>query len=91
MIWLLLMGFAVITPATALITLGPRYISAPEVGLLFLLETAFGPLWVWLVLSETPSALSLLGGFIVVASLMIHALWGLRLSRPAVAGFSRPP
>ena len=39
LVWVLLMGFAVITPATALITLGPRFVPAPEVSLLFLGET----------------------------------------------------
>ena len=38
--------------ATALMFLGPRYIPAPEVGLLLLLESILGPVWVWLVLGE---------------------------------------
>ena len=31
------------------IMFAPRFISAPEVGLFFLLETALGPIWVWWV------------------------------------------
>lgn len=84
-LWVLLMGFAVMTPATALITLGPRYLAAPEVGLLILLETILGPLWVWMVIHEEPGMLSMLGGGIVVASLALHAVLSLhahRLSRP---------
>jgi drug/metabolite transporter (DMT)-like permease len=80
-IWLLLMGFAVVTPAAALITLGPRYISAPEVSLLMLLETVLGPLWVWLVIHETPTPLAIVGGAIVVTALIVHSAVGLRRVR----------
>lgn len=84
-LWLLIMGFAVLTPAVALITLGPRYISAPEVGLLMLLETVLGPLWVWLVLSEEPSAIALFGGGVVIVTLLVHGILGLRAVRPVPA------
>lgn len=76
--WLLILGFAVLAPAVALMTLGPRYISAPEAGLLMLLETVLGPLWVWLVLSETPSKIALIGGSVVVTTLLANGFWGLR-------------
>ena len=76
-VWLLVMGFAVV-PAAALITLGPRYISAPEVSLLLLLETVLGPLWVWLVINETPTPLAIVGGAIVVTALIAHSAVGLR-------------
>ena len=35
-----------------LVTLAPRYITAAEVNLFFLLETILGPLWVWLVIKN---------------------------------------
>ncbi|MEM7222271.1 MAG: DMT family transporter [Pseudomonadota bacterium] len=85
LLWLLLMGLAVLTPATVLITLGPRYLAAPEVALLILLETVLGPFWVWLALSEAPSPLGLLGGALVVASLAVHAALSLRAERRTVA------
>ena len=49
--WLyLLIGAGVVLPvALALLTLGPRYLPAPEVAMLTLLETIIGPVWVWLV------------------------------------------
>lgn len=84
LLWVLLMGLAVVTPATALITLGPRYLSAPEVSLLILFETVLGPLWVWLVLSETPTPLALVGGAVVIAALVGHAMLGLRTVRRPV-------
>ena len=36
-----------------LVTLAPRFITAAEVNLFFLLETILGPIWVWLVIKET--------------------------------------
>jgi drug/metabolite transporter (DMT)-like permease len=84
-VWLLLMGFAVVTPAAALIAVGPRFISAPEVSLLMLLETVLGPLWVWLVISETPTPLAIVGGAIVVTALIMHSAAGLRRMRERTA------
>lgn len=77
-LWIVIMGFAVTTPATALLALGPRYISSPEVGLIVLLETVLGPLWVWLVIHETPGELALVGGAVVVTTLLVHSLLSLR-------------
>jgi drug/metabolite transporter (DMT)-like permease len=58
-----------------LITLGPMRIPAAEVGMLMLLETAVGPLWVWLVLSEEPGSAALQGGSLVIATLLLHSLY----------------
>ncbi len=77
-LWIVTMGFAVTTPATALLTLGPRYISSPEVGLIVLLETVLGPLWVWLVIHEVPSRWALIGGAVVILTLVVHSLLALR-------------
>ncbi|MEL7114986.1 MAG: DMT family transporter [Pseudomonadota bacterium] len=58
--------------ATCFLTLGPRYISAPEVGLLVLVESVLAPLLVWLVLSEAPGAWALFGGAIVIGGLVVY-------------------
>jgi drug/metabolite transporter (DMT)-like permease len=85
-LWLVLMGLAVIAPATALLSIGPRYIPAAEVSLFMLGETVLGPLWVWLVVDEAPSRLGLLGGAIVLAALVGNTLAALRRPRrPALA------
>lgn len=78
---LAVMGLVVLPVALAAITLGPRYIPAPEVSLLFLLETVLGPLWVWLALGEAVGPRALTGGAIVVATLLGHSALALR--RPA--------
>ena len=44
-----------------LVTIAPRYISAPEVNLFFLLEVILGPIWVWLIIKEQPNVETLLG------------------------------
>jgi len=55
------------------VTLAPRYITAPEVNLFFLLETIFGPLWVWLVIKEQPSIETIMGGAIIIITIAIHS------------------
>ena len=75
----LIVGAGFVLPvALGLLTLGPRYIPAPEAAMLTLLETVLGPLWVWLVISEQPDANTIIGGAIVVGTLLLHALWRMR-------------
>ncbi len=75
---LLVLGGVIIPVSFALITLGPRYISSPEVSLLMLIETALGPTWVWLFLGETPTLRTLLGGAVLLGALAVHAVVSLR-------------
>ena len=70
--YLVMAGF-VITLAFALITVGPRYMPAPEVGLIMPLETVLGSYLGWIILKEEPSLLTIIGGLIVIATLTIHA------------------
>ncbi len=67
-----------VTIAFALITLGPRYMPAPEVGLIMPLETVLGSYLGWLYLKEEPSLLTLVGGVVVIVTLIIHALLSLK-------------
>ena len=84
LVYLLLMGFLLMT-ALGLLTVGPRYITAPEVSLLLPIETVVGPLIVWAVLGEEPSAAALIGGAVVIAALTAHSFIGLRSqARPMV-------
>jgi len=78
--YLLIMGLYVVPIGTALMFIGPRYIPAAEVGLLLLLESILGPLWVWLVYAEQPGNNTLLGGAIVISTLLINTVWALRHS-----------
>ena len=60
------------------VTIAPRYITAPEVNLFFLLETIFGPLWVWLVIREQPSMETIIGGSIIILTIAVHSAFVLK-------------
>ena len=78
-----LLGLVVLPVSAVLVLLGPRYLPAPEVGLILLLETVLGPYWVWLALGEEPGARALLGGAIVIGVLVLHSALSLRGQRAA--------
>ena len=67
-----------VTIPFVLITLAPRYITAPEVNLFFLLETILGPLWVWLVIKENPSIETTIGGIVIVSTIAVHSILSLK-------------
>ncbi len=68
-----LMCVACIAIPFVCVTLAPRYITAAEVNLFFLLETIFGPFWVWLVIKEQPSLETIIGGGIIITTITIHS------------------
>ena len=84
--YLLVMGLYVVPVGTALMYVGPRYIPAAEVGLLLLMESILGPIWVWLVFAEQPGVNTLVGGAIVLSTVVINTIWALKFSqlKPAV-------
>ena len=61
-----------------LVTIAPRFITAAEVNLFFLLETIIGPIWVWVIIKEQPSIETLQGGAIIITTLAIHSFLKLR-------------
>ncbi len=81
--YLMIMGLYVVPLGTALMFIGPRYIPAAEVGLLMLLESVLGPLWVWWVMQEIPAGQTLVGGAIVLCTLTLNTVLALRSTRPA--------
>jgi drug/metabolite transporter (DMT)-like permease len=70
---IVVLGVGQIGLGLAFLTIGARLIPAAEVALITLLEVVLGPLWVWLVLSERPSATTLAGGTVVVAAVALQA------------------
>jgi len=64
-----------------LVTLAPRYITAAEVNLFFLLETILGPLWVWMVVREQPSIETIIGGGAIIITIAVHSLLVLKQNR----------
>ena len=63
-----------------LVTIAPRFITAAEVNLFFLLETIIGPIWVWLVINEQPSQETIIGGAIIVITIATHSFLKLKKS-----------
>lgn len=80
-LWIGLMGWLVVPVGFALMTTGPRYLPAPDVSLLLLLEAVLGPLIVWAVLNEYPGSYTLAGGAVVLAALFISNLTRRRFKR----------
>ena len=80
--YMVLLGLVVIPVAFTLISQGPRYLPAAEASLLMLLETVFGPVWAWLLLSELPTPAALAGGVLVLGSVAGHVYLSAR-TRPA--------
>ena len=78
MLLLSVMGTVVMPVPLALMTVAPKLIPAAEVSLIMLLETFLGPLWVWLVIGQRPAGETVLGGGVLVATLVVHALVGWR-------------
>ena len=83
-VWLILLSGAVILPgAISLLMLGPRYLPAPEVSMITLLEVILGPLLVWAVIGENPGQPTLIGGAVIILVVGAHA--ARRLSGNGVA------
>ena len=63
-----------------LVTIAPRFISAAEVNLFFLLETIIGPIWVWLFINEQPTLETIQGGSIIILTIAIHSFFKIKNS-----------
>ena len=79
----ILMGTVQLAAGFVLFTFGARHVRAGEASLLSNFEIVLGPIWVWLVVSEVPSASTLLGGAIIIVAVMGQALMTVR--HPAAA------
>ncbi len=79
--YLTISGLAVLPIGFGLLAVAPRYIPAPEVGLITLLESILGPFWVWLALGEEPGLRTILGGTIVIGSLGVNSYLSLKATR----------
>ncbi len=72
---LIFLSGAVILPGAAgLLMLGPRYLPAPEVSMITLLEVILGPLLVWAIIGENPGQMTLIGGAVIVITVALHTL-----------------
>jgi len=71
------MGFLLGVPQLALgficITIGSRTTASATVGLLMLMETLCGPLWVWLFLNEIPPLSVFIGGGVIISAIILKS------------------
>lgn len=77
-VWIVFDGAVMIPLAFWCLATGPRYLSGPEVGMFYLLETILAPIWVWMIFAEVPAAQTLVGGAILVLALIAHSAWQMR-------------
>ncbi|MBL8584472.1 MAG: DMT family transporter, partial [Rhizobiaceae bacterium] len=73
--WMILNGAIVMPVSFFCLAMAPKYISGPEVAMFYLLETILAPVWVWMIFAEQPTRNTLIGGGIMVVTLIAHAIW----------------
>jgi len=69
-------GFFQIGFGFILITVGSRTTPAAIVGVLMLTESVFGPLWAWMFINEVPPTSVLIGGCIIIFSILLQSFYG---------------
>ena len=73
----ILMGFFLGVPQLALgficITIGSRTITSATIGLLMLMETICGPIWVWIFLNEIPPLSVFIGGTVIILAIILKS------------------
>jgi DME family drug/metabolite transporter len=59
----------------AFVTWGASHVPAAEVSILVLIESVLGPIWPWLLLGQTMTLSEIFGGTLVLASVIVFALF----------------
>tara|TARA_B100001175_G_C19378802_1_gene575509 strand:+ start:106 stop:954 length:849 start_codon:yes stop_codon:yes gene_type:complete len=72
--YLSLMCFIMLPIPFIVLTIAPKYTPAYQVYLIFLLESVFGTAWVWFVIKEVPSLNTIIGGFILLSSVVLYTI-----------------
>jgi len=70
-----LAGFFQIGFGFIFITIGSQTTPSAVVGVLMLTEAVFGPLWVWLFINEVPPISVLVGGSIIIFSILLQSFF----------------
>ncbi|MDC0216340.1 DMT family transporter [Candidatus Pelagibacter sp.] len=70
-----LAGFFQIGFGFILITVGSQTTPAAVVGILMLTESVFGPLWAWLFINEIPPFSVIIGGSIIIFSILFQSIF----------------
>jgi len=72
-------GFFQIGFGFILITIGSQTTPSAVVGVLMLTEAVFGPLWAWLFINEIPPMSVLIGGGIIIFSILFQSFYGRKI------------
>ncbi len=73
-IYLSLMCFILLPIPFIIMTIAPKYTPAYQVSLVFLLESVLGTAWVWIIINEAPSLNTILGGIMLLSSVLIYMI-----------------
>jgi drug/metabolite transporter (DMT)-like permease len=76
--WIIFNGLLLTPFAFWALAIGPKYLSAAETGMFYLLETVLAPIWVWLIFTEEPPVATLIGGAIILVALVWHSTHSMR-------------
>ena len=75
-VWMISVCGLIILPVSFFcLTSAARYTAAANIGLLMLLETILGPVWVWLGVGESATSQMIFGGIIVIFTLAIYVTY----------------
>ncbi|MFO1133015.1 MAG: DMT family transporter [Hyphomicrobiales bacterium] len=77
------MGAVQLTLGLILFTIGSRSVPAAQLALIALVEPTLSPLWAWLASGELPPVWTFIGGAVIVAAIVIQALFASRIKRHA--------
>ena len=75
------LGGVALSVGLALFTAGSRYLTSAELPLVAMTESVLAPVWVWMVLGESVAVTTLLGGAIVLGSVLLQGFFGTRRNR----------
>jgi len=72
-------GFFQIGFGFILITIGSQTTPAAVVGVMMLTESVFGPLWAWLFINEVPPTAVIIGGSIIIFSILFQSFFSRKI------------
>jgi drug/metabolite transporter (DMT)-like permease len=75
-------GAMILALGMVVYTAASKAVPAAELTLLSLIEVLLGPLWVWLLMGETASAATFVGGGVLLGAVVLNAVMGTRAQRP---------
>lgn len=76
--WCAAMGIFTLSGGMILYTYGSRVVPSAELTLMSNLEVMLAPVWVWLLMGETASSGTFLGGAVLLTAILFNALSGVR-------------